>query len=113
MTTWSKLSSSLASQQQGGDSPGEVQLLGLQERNRSKMMVELRKFTTMDNHEAVQVGDLERIQGSLLVVEPKFSTDYQNDWRNPTRILVKQDNTDRRTTKVADSGREPPLVDEN
>ena len=39
------------------------------------MMVELRKFITMDNQEAVKLGDLEKTQESLPKVEPKFTTD--------------------------------------
>ena len=31
---------------------------------------------TMDNHEAVQIGDLDRAQASLLVVKSKFTTDF-------------------------------------
>ena len=36
-------------------------------------MEELPKFTTMDNHEAVQVGELEQTQESLQ--QPKFTSD--------------------------------------
>ena len=40
------------------------------------MMEELRKFTTMDNHEAVQIGDPEKTQESLPEVKPKLTTDF-------------------------------------
>ena len=36
------------------------------------MMEELRKFTTMDNHEAVKVGDLEKTRW----VKPDFTSDF-------------------------------------
>ena len=35
----------------------------------------LRNFITMDNHEAVKIGDLEKAPESLPVVKPKFTTD--------------------------------------
>ena len=38
----------------------QVLVEGFQERNRLKMMDELRRFITVDNHEAVKVGDLEK-----------------------------------------------------
>ena len=49
----------LANQQLGGDSLAEVLGKGLQERSRLKMMEGLGRFITVDNHVAVQVGDLE------------------------------------------------------
>ena len=39
------------------------------------MMDELRRLVVVDNHDAVQVGDLERTLESLSVVEPKFTAD--------------------------------------
>ena len=50
----------LANQQTGGDSPAEVLVEGLQGRSRLKMMEELRRFITVDNHEAKTIGDLAR-----------------------------------------------------
>ena len=48
----------LANPQRGADnSPSEVLVKGLQERRRIKMTDGLRKFVTMDNHEAVKIGD--------------------------------------------------------
>ena len=35
-----------------------------------------KKFVTMDKHEAVKVGDLEKTQESRPVVKPKFTTDF-------------------------------------
>ena len=65
----------LANQQMGGDSPAEVLVEGFQERSRFKMMEEVRMFTTMDCHEAVKIGDLDKAQASLVVVKAKFTTD--------------------------------------
>ena len=39
------------------------------------MMDELPRLIVVDNHHAVQVGDLERTLESLPVVEPKFTAD--------------------------------------
>ena len=47
---------------------------GFQERSRLKMMEE-RRFSTVDNHEAVNIGDLEKTVESLPVVKPNFATD--------------------------------------
>ena len=66
----------LANQQQGGDGPVDSLVQGLEGRSRLKMMDELRKFITMDGQEAVKSGDLEKIQESLPVVKPHFTTDY-------------------------------------
>ena len=49
-----------ANQQLGSDSLVEVLVEGLQARNRLKMMDALGRFITVDNHEAVNIGDLER-----------------------------------------------------
>ena len=50
----------LGEPQTAGDSPVEVLVESLQERSRSKMMEKLRRFITVDNHEAVAIGDLEK-----------------------------------------------------
>ena len=61
----------LATQQQNGDSLVKVLVVeGLQERNRLKMMEELR------NDEAVKIGDLEKTQELLRVVKPMFTGDF-------------------------------------
>ena len=44
----------LANQQLRGDRPVQVLLEGLQERSRSKIVHEPRRFITVDNHEAVK-----------------------------------------------------------
>ena len=49
----------LGDQQLGGGSPVQVLVEGVQEQGRSRMKGELRRFTTVDNHEAVTHGDLE------------------------------------------------------
>ena len=38
-------------------------------------MDELRRLVVVDNHDAVQVGDLEKTLEALSVVEPKFTAD--------------------------------------
>ena len=45
-------------------------------RSRLEKMEELRRFITMDNHEAVKNGNLEKTQDLLPVVKPKFTTDF-------------------------------------
>ena len=61
----------LANQHQDGDGPVKVLVWGFQERSQLKMMEELRKFITMDNQEAVKIGDLEKRQALRPVVKPK------------------------------------------
>ena len=53
----------LANQHQDGDRLLKVLVEGLQERRRWKMMEKLRKFITMDNHNAVRKEDLKKTQG--------------------------------------------------
>ena len=55
-----------ANQQEGGDSLVELVVGGLQERSRCKMMEELRKFISMDIHEAVKIEALEKAQESRM-----------------------------------------------
>ena len=50
----------LTKQQKGGDSPVGKIVPGLLGRRRSRIMVRLRKFIAVDNHEAVKVGYLHR-----------------------------------------------------
>ena len=59
-TTWSTHSSSGRISRRRDDSPVEVLVEGLQERSRLKMMEELRRFSTVDNNEAVKIGDLDQ-----------------------------------------------------
>ena len=54
----------------------EVLVVELQGRRRFKMMDGLRRFITVDNHEAVKIGDLEKTQESRSVEKPKFTTDF-------------------------------------
>ena len=54
----------------------EVLVEHLQKRSRLEMMEELRRFITMDNHEAVKNGNLEKTQDLLPVLKPKFTTDF-------------------------------------
>ena len=66
----------LTTQQKDGDCPVENVVPGLLERSRSRRMDWLRKFTAVDNHEAVKVGDLHRETRSKKVVRPRFTTDF-------------------------------------
>ena len=50
----------LANQLLGSDSPVEVLVEGLQERSRVHMTEERRRFITVDDHEAVNIGDVEK-----------------------------------------------------
>ena len=68
----------LANKQLGGDCPVDVLVEELQVRSRLKMMEELRRFTMVDRHEAVTIGDLERTLVTVQVVEPKFGDFPEN-----------------------------------
>ena len=48
----------------------DVLVEGLQERSGLKMVEELRRVITVDDHEAVKIGDLEKTLDSLSVVKP-------------------------------------------
>ena len=48
----------------------------LQDRSKLKMMGALRRFITVDRHESVKIGDLEKALGSRSVVKPKFTSDF-------------------------------------
>ena len=65
----------LTNQQKDGDSPVGKIVSGLLEKSRSRITDGLRKFTAVDNHEAVKVGDLKRETRSKKVVKPMFTTD--------------------------------------
>ena len=51
------------------------------ENSRSRNMDGVRKFISVDNHEAVKVGDLHRETRSNKVVKPKFTTDFPGKGR--------------------------------
>ena len=52
----------LANQQtEGSDSLADLLVEGFQERSRSKIMDDPRRFTKLVNHEAVKIGDLGRV----------------------------------------------------
>ena len=57
-------------------SPVGLLVEGLQERSRIKMMDELRRFTTVNDHQLVKTGTLEKTLASLSVVEPQFTVDF-------------------------------------
>ena len=63
----------LADLQLAGDSPFLVECL--QEQSRSKNMDEVRRFIEVNNHEPVNIGDLEKYSVALPFVERKFSGD--------------------------------------
>ena len=66
----------LGEQQTEGYSPAEVLVEGFQERSSFTLMEELRMCITIDNHEAVKSGDLDKAQASLLVAKHKFTADF-------------------------------------
>ena len=68
----------LANQQTGSDSPFEMLVAGHQERRRLKKMEELRRFITVNNHDAVKIGDLEQNMESLSVLKPKIINDFRH-----------------------------------
>ena len=47
-------------QHQNGDNPVQMLVERLQEQTEFKMMNEIVKFITVDNHDAVEIGDLEK-----------------------------------------------------
>ena len=111
----------LATQQQGEDGPAQILVEGLQERSRLKMVEESRRFIATDNHEAIKIGDLERVRESLPVVKPNFTADFpcavvreggagelalRREEEGMLRTFVD-------TTDVGDSRWGPPLVDED
>ena len=66
----------LANQQKDGDSLVKMGVQGLQEKSWLRIMDELRRFISVDNHEAVKVGDLKSNLESLEVVKSKFAADF-------------------------------------
>ena len=94
----------LINQQKVGDSPVGIVVTGLLERSRSRVMDGLRKFTTVDNHEAVKVGDLHRETRSKKVVMPRITTDFPGAvFREGMDVRTSVD-----TSKVGDQRWEPP-----
>ena len=61
----------LANQPTGGDSVVDT-IFGLQEQSRLKIVDELRRFTEVDSHEAVKIGDPEKNSEAIKVVGPNF-----------------------------------------
>ena len=59
-----------------GDCPDENIATGLLEKSRRGIVDGLRKFTAVDNHEAVKVVGLHQDTKSFRVVKPKFTTDF-------------------------------------
>ena len=49
---------------------------GFPKKSRLKVRDGLRRFITVDNHEAVKVGDLEKNMASRKVAKLKFTTDF-------------------------------------
>ena len=110
----------LANQQLGGDGLVQVPEEGLQERSKVNTMDELKRSITVDNREAVKVGDLEKESLVFLIVDPKFSVDCLD----AAVLEGAEELTHRRgeecglrtfidTTNVGDSRWGPPLVDED
>ena len=72
----------------------------------------------MDNHEAIKIGDLEKAQESLPVVEPKFISDLPEDVvrEGADELTLRREGMLRTlvdTTNVGDSSGGPPLVNED
>ena len=61
----------LANHQQNGDSPVNMMVQGFSEKCRLSTMDELRRFITVENNEAVKVGDLEK-HGVVAEVHGRF-----------------------------------------
>ena len=61
----------LANQPTGGDSVVDA-IFGLQEQSRLKIVDEPRRFTEVDSHEAVKIGDPEKNSGAIKMVGPNF-----------------------------------------
>ena len=72
----------LANQPTGGDSVVDT-IFGLQEQSRLKIVDELRRFTEVDNHEAVKIGDPEKNSDVIKVVGPNFDREREHfPWRS-------------------------------
>ena len=67
----------LANQPTGGDSVADT-IFGLQEQSRLKIVDELRRFTEVDNHGAVKIGDLEKNSEAIKVVGPNFDREREH-----------------------------------
>ena len=62
----------LANLPTGGDNLVDSIFIGLQEQSRLKITDEPRRFTEVDNHEAVKIGDLKNSE-AIEVVKSKFN----------------------------------------
>ena len=97
----------LGDQQLGGGSPVQVLVEGVQEQGRSRMKGELRRFTTVDNHEAVTHGDLEwPLVPEAAVREGAEELTLRRGEEGGLRTFVD-------ATNVGDSRCGPPLVDKD
>ena len=67
----------LANQQKDGDTPVQMVVQGLQQKSRLRIMDGLRKFISVDDHAAVEIGDLGKNIESKKVLKPMFSTDCE------------------------------------
>ena len=93
---------------------------GFSEKSRLKIMDELGRFITVDKHEAVQVGDLERNVESRPAVEAevhgRFSCSVVREGAEELTLRREKESALRTSidsTDVGDSKREPPLVNED
>ena len=101
----------LANQRTDGDSPIQSKVTGLLERRRKGIMDGLRSFIEMDNHSALDVGHLRKIQ------RPTFSENYPEVLREGADDLtLRAEELDTleaciNVVDIEENTRGPPLVD--
>ena len=110
----------LTSQQDDGDSPMDMFVQGLCEKSWLKIMNELRRFITTDNHEAVKCGDLEKYEVALEVVTGNFRADFPvamvRNGRKELTLRAEEEGVNRTFIDTTNAGNlrwGPPLVDED
>ena len=109
----------LGNQQKDGDSPVNMVVQGFLEKSRLKTRDELRRFITVDNHEAVKVGDLERSMESRPVVKLKFTTAFTEavvrEGSDELTLRREEEGVLRTSHRHHECGRQwgPPPVDED
>ena len=108
----------LTNQQKDGDSSVGKIVSGLLENSRSRMMDGVWKFTAVDNHEAVKVGDLHRETKSKKVEKPKHTTVFRGavirEGADELTLRAHEEGVLRTcidTSNVGDQRWEPPLID--
>ena len=69
--------SQVAGESADGDSLVDTIIEGVQEQSRLNVTNDLRRFTEVDDHEAVKIGDLENSE-AIKVAKPKFEEIFPN-----------------------------------